>query len=346
MKKAINILGNFVLAICFLLFLAVFLTPTLFGFTFNTILSGSMQPTLGVGEVIGIEKVEFKDVKVSDVISFKVEGMDTPVCHRVIEIVETEEGIGFRTKGDANEEPDPWVITPKNLIGRMTFHVPYVGYLAKFVKSKIGFGILIGLPALLIVILEIKNLFWPKKTSTRRPRRTPKSDRTPAYICLLIGLVLIGALYGLTAKNTQERILGSFAGENKEADQPLYTSERDVQNKGMFPLVICFYSEDKTVSFSESYFRLSPGSQKTIEIGGDSEEAVIKTGCFFPLLPKETLYQLFVWNSQFAPLVAVAVWIFPLTMIVFVVLIGLTSKPKLAERRKFIKSMKRRLSHG
>ena len=341
MKKTINVLGNFVLVICLLLFLAVFLTPTLFGFTFNTILSGSMKPALGIGEVIGLEKVEFKEVEVGDVIGFKLEGMDTPVSHRVIEIVETEEGIGFLTKGDANEEPDSWVVRPENLAGRMMFHIPYLGYLAKFVKSKVGFALLVGLPAVIIVALEIKNLFWPK-SFRRRPKLMEKPSQFPAYLSPIIGLVLIGVLGGMMVGNIQEKTLGSFARESEEVGQPLYVSERNMQNKGKLPLVIFLFSEDKTVSFSEAYFKLSPGMQKEVKIAGDSEEAVIKTGWLFPLLPKETLYRLFIWNSRFAPFVVASVWIFPLTLITFIVLKRLSSKPKLAQRAKL---MKRRFSY-
>ena len=342
MKKVINVLADLVLGICVLLLLATFLAPSLFNLSFNTILSGSMTPAIKTGAMIATSKVTPEEVQVGDIIAFRIEGMDTPICHRVIEIKETEEGIGFQTKGDANEEPDTWVVKPENLIGRMTFHIPYVGYLAKFIKSKIGFGLLVGLPAVIIIGLEIKNLFWPKSFRRRRPKLREKPSQFPAFLSLLIGLVLIGILGGITAGNTQEKTLGSFAREKEEIGQPLYVSERNMQNKGKLPLVICLFSEDKTVSFSEAYFKLSPGTQKEVKIAGDSEEAVIKTGCLFPLLPKETLYQLFIWNSRFASFVAAAVWIFPLTMIVFLVLRGLSSKPKLAQRAKL---MKRRLSY-
>lgn len=342
MKKFLSILANLVLGICVLLLLATFLAPSLFGFAFEPILGGSMEPAIKTGAMIAIGKVAPEEVQVGDIIGFRVEGMDTPVCHRVIEIVETEEGIGFLTKGDANESPDTWVVKPENLIGRVVFHLSWLGYIAKFIKEPYGFGLLIGLPAVIIIALEIKNLFGPKSTRRRRPRLMERPSQFPAYLSLLIGLVLIGVLGGMMAGNTQEKTLGSFARESEEAGQPLYVSERNMQNKGILPLVICLSSEDETVSFSEAYFELSPGRQKEVEIAGDSGEAIIKTGCFFPLLPKETLYQLFSWNSRLAPLVAASVWIFPLTMIVFLVLKRLTSKPKLAERAKL---MKRRLSY-
>lgn len=342
MKKFLGILANLVLGICVLLLLATFLAPTFLGLTFNTILSGSMEPAIKTGAMTATSKVAPEKIKVGDVIGFKVEGIDIPVCHRVIEVVETEEGIGFLTKGDANEESDTWVVKPENLIGRVVFRLSWFGYVANFIKQPYGFGLLIGLPAVIIVAIEVKSIFWPKLSRRRRPRLTEKPSQFPAYFSLLIGLVLIGVLAGMMAGNTRERSLGSFTIESEENGQPLYVSERNMQNKGILPLVICLSSEDETVSFSEAYFKLPSGKQKEVEITGYSEEAIIKTGFFFPVLPAETLHQLFGWNSQLAPLVVAAVWIFPLTLIVFAILKRLGSKPKLAERAKLLK---RRLSY-
>jgi len=342
MKKVINVLADLVLGICVLLLVAALLAPSLLGFNFQPVLGGSMEPAIKTGAIIAIGKVVPEEIQVGDIVGFRVEGMDTPVCHRVIEIVETEEGVGFLTKGDANEDADNWVVKPEDLIGRVFFHLSWLGYVAKFIKEPYGFGLLIGLPAMIIVALEIRNIFWPKPTRRRRPKLREKPSQFPAYLSFIIGLVLIGVLGGMMAGNTQEKTLGSFAKESGEAGQPLYVSERNMQNKGILPLVVCLFSEDETVSFSKAYFKLSPGRQKIVEITGNSEEAIIKTGCFFPLLPKETLYQLFRWNFRLAPLAAATVWIFPLTIVVFLVLRGLSSKPKLAQRAKL---MKRRFSY-
>lgn len=336
MKRVVGTLANLVLAISVLLLVTAFLAPSLLGVTLESVLSGSMEPAIRTGALIAVGKAAPEEVQVGDIIGFRVEGMDTPVCHRVIEIVDTEEGIGFRTKGDASEEPDAWIVKPENLIGRVVVSLSWLGYIAKFIKTPYGFGLLLGLPAVVLIATEMKNLFWPKRIRRKRPRLRQKPSRLPAYLAIIIGLVLIGALWGMMAGNTQEKTLGSFAERGEGVNQP-YVSQRNMQNKGMLPLVICLSSEDETVSFSEDCFPLSPGRQKEIEISGDSETAVIKTGCFFPILPQQALYQLFTWDSRFAPLVAAAVWLFPLTMISFLVLRGLSSQPKL--RAKYIKGV-------
>lgn len=337
MKKVFSILVGLVLATSVLLLLVVLMVPPLLGFSFEPVLGGSMEPAIKTGALIAITKTAPDEVQVGDIIGFKVEGIDTPVVHRVIEIVDTEAGFGFRTKGDANEDPDTWVVESGNLIGKVVLDIPGLGYLAKFVKTPYGFGLLLGLPATMIIAMELRSTFWSKPTRRKRPNLRQKPKQFPAYLAIIVGLVLIGALWGMVARNTEEKTLASFAQRSGEANQPLYVAQRTMENKGILPLVICLSSEDETVSFSEDYFRLSPGEQKEIEISGDYETAVIKTVAFFPLLPQKTLYRLFTTYSGFAPLIVAVVWILPLTVMSFLVLRRLSAKPKL--RAKYIKDV-------
>jgi signal peptidase len=340
MKKLIGILANLILVTCILLMVAALVAPSLLGFTLDNILSGSMEPAIQTGALIAMERVTSADIKIGDVIGYRVEGMDLPVCHRVVEIVDTEEEFGFITKGDANEGPDPDVVKPGAIIGRVVFDLPYVGYVARFIKTPLGFGLLLGLPAVIIVMGELKTIFTPKYGRRKRPRLIRKKFvQLPAYLVIILGLVLIGILWGIMGGQTQQKTLGSIADENIEANQPSYTSERMMQNKGRFPLIICLSSHDKTVSFSESYFRLRPGENNEVEIEGDSKDAVINTGCFFPLLPQEVLYKLFIWNPRIAPLVVAAVWLIPITLIAFIAVKVLLSPPMIAPRAKSMKEM-------
>lgn len=340
MKRAAGLLANLVLTVSSLALLATFLAPALLGFSFNTILSESMTPTLTMGGVIGLQNVEPEEVRVGDIIGFKLEGMDTPVCHRVVEVVRTVEGVGFRTKGDASEDVDSWVVKPGNLLGKVIFHLPSLGYAAKFIKTPYGFALLVGVPGLVIVASEIKNLFSPDRTSDRRPSGLRRSDRTPAYLCLGAGLVVIACLWGMMAGNTRERTLGSFSSEGENSQQPGYVYRRSIRNNRSFPLVICQLSDDAQVTFSEDHFRLGPGEQKAIEMEGGSADAVITTGCFFPILPEKVLHGLSAWNVRFAPLVAAFVPVFPLMVAGFALLGGFSSsRPGPRDRAKAMRRL-------
>jgi signal peptidase I len=100
-----------------------------FSWEFDAVLSGSMEPELGVGGLVVIRPVDVQDVAVGDIISFRLPGIDTPICHRVIDRQENADDLLFQTKGDANEDPDTTMVSAENVNGKAVFYLPYVGYL-------------------------------------------------------------------------------------------------------------------------------------------------------------------------------------------------------------------------
>ena len=117
------------------------------GWEFDAVLSGSMEPELGVGGLVVVKPVDGNDVKVGDIISFKIPSVDTPICHRVVDRIETDDGFLLQTKGDANEEADATLLGLENVNGRALVYLPYVGYLgrlAEFGRNKVnvmGWGV-------------------------------------------------------------------------------------------------------------------------------------------------------------------------------------------------------------
>lgn len=140
--------------------------PFLQNFQLFTVLSGSMEPNLNVGGVIIVEKVDPDTLKEGDIITFL--SNDTTlngkvVSHRIIQVVDNNNGRMFITKGDANEDRDDAAAVPNNVIGRVIFHVPYLGYLLNFMKTKQGFFFILLLPCMLILLVETIGLmknFW------------------------------------------------------------------------------------------------------------------------------------------------------------------------------------------
>lgn len=100
----------------------------------TTIISGSMRPTLEVGDVVIIAKVSAGTVKPGDIIQFReAEGVTT--VHRVVEIQESEGQRFFITQGDANREPDADPVLPANVVGKAVFEIPKIGWAAIAVKE-------------------------------------------------------------------------------------------------------------------------------------------------------------------------------------------------------------------
>ena len=133
---------------------AFVLAAAQFGWEFDAVLSGSMEPDIGVGGLVIVKPVDGQDVAVGDVISFKIPGIDTPICHRVIDRQETAEELLFQTMGDANEEPDATLISAGDINGKAVLYLPYVGNLGRlseFGRSRVsilGFS----LPVAVLVI--------------------------------------------------------------------------------------------------------------------------------------------------------------------------------------------------
>jgi signal peptidase len=99
--------------------------------------SGSMVPAISVGGLAVDRVVPASSVRVGDVITFQdpyVHGR--LVTHRVFHIFHTAHGLAYRTKGDANATRDPWTIKLPGRVGRMSFSVPYAGYVLWYAHTR------------------------------------------------------------------------------------------------------------------------------------------------------------------------------------------------------------------
>ncbi|HUW44670.1 MAG TPA: signal peptidase I [Dehalococcoidia bacterium] len=100
----------------------------------TTVISGSMRPTLDVGDVIIVAKVPADTIEPGDIIQFReAEGITT--VHRVVEFQEIEGNMVFITQGDANRAPDPDPVLAANVVGKVIFNIPKVGWAAIAVKE-------------------------------------------------------------------------------------------------------------------------------------------------------------------------------------------------------------------
>lgn len=128
----------------------------------RTVMSGSMEPTLPVGSVALIKKQAPSAFVEGDIMTFMSNDpalSGKVVSHRVIEVIDSENnGLMFLTKGDANEDPDLAAAIAPNVIGRVVFDVPYLGYVLNFMGTKNGFFLLLLLPCMVILLLEVIGL--------------------------------------------------------------------------------------------------------------------------------------------------------------------------------------------
>lgn len=120
--------------------------------------SGSMTPAIKMGSVVMVKPVN--DYKIGDVITFgPYNKTKAPTTHRIYDIkVEGSQPV-YITKGDANNAPDDREITKKDIIGKVLFSIPYLGYAVAFAKKPLGFALIIIVPAAIIILDEVKNIY-------------------------------------------------------------------------------------------------------------------------------------------------------------------------------------------
>lgn len=128
-----------------------------------------MEPKIKMGSIVLVKPVS--DYKIGDVITFgPYSKTKAPTSHRIYDIRVVDSQPVYITKGDANNAPDPREIQKKDIIGKVLFSVPYVGYAVDFAKKPLGFGLIIIVPALLIIFDEVKNIF--REIKVKKPKET------------------------------------------------------------------------------------------------------------------------------------------------------------------------------
>lgn len=132
------------------------------GFTPYTVLSGSMEPTYHVGSVIYVRKVDPATLKVGDPVTFYLTG-NVVATHRIIEVHGAgTSNLGFRTKGDANEQADG-ITSATAIIGKPVFTIPYLGYVSNFVQKPQGLICVVGSAAAVLLLSYMIDAFFPKQ---------------------------------------------------------------------------------------------------------------------------------------------------------------------------------------
>ena len=158
LKRTLQYLATLCLVAVILLGLAILFAPH-FGWRFDTVYSGSMEPAINVGAMVVVSQVDPATIREGDIITFASHNKaDSFVTHRVVGVTNDGRALLFRTKGDANNAPDEELVRASDVVGKVRLSVPYAGYAADFLRKPLGFGLVIGVPALLIILFEARNI--------------------------------------------------------------------------------------------------------------------------------------------------------------------------------------------
>ncbi|MET3684204.1 signal peptidase [Alkalibacillus flavidus] len=134
-------------------------SPSIFGQELKVVYSGSMEPEIQTGSIIGInQNYDVRNLAEQDIIMFQEEE-GTYVTHRIIEVINNDGQLMFRTKGDNNNAADSNAVLPDNIYGQYSgLHVPYIGYVMDFANSNIGLMILLVVPGLWLIVWSVKTI--------------------------------------------------------------------------------------------------------------------------------------------------------------------------------------------
>ncbi len=116
---------------------------TLFGYSLYRVNSGSMEPTLEIGDEIIVQKTD--DYQVGDVVSYLVDGKNT-VTHRIVSI----ENDIIVTKGDANGVSDD-PVHRENVIGKYVGKAKFLNFV---LSNKVPILAFLGILFVFIFILK------------------------------------------------------------------------------------------------------------------------------------------------------------------------------------------------
>ena len=166
-KKIFNILYKVVEA-CAIIFIIIFVSFVLIqrfsnnkfsigGYRMFSVVSESMAPTYVVGDIILTKKVDSKDIKVGDDVSYLgTEGSfgDKVITHRII-LADKENGeYVFQTKGINNPTPDP-IIKGSQIYGKVFYKPVLLSKMNKAIATSEGFYLCIFVPLALVIGSEI-----------------------------------------------------------------------------------------------------------------------------------------------------------------------------------------------
>ncbi len=176
-KRVWKIIGNIImwLFIAFAVVVTIFAfsaqsnsdgIPTVAGKVMSPVLSESMAPTINKGDIIFTEKIsdEAKEnLKIGTIITFKadLDGDGSPEIntHRIVEVIDSDSFVQYRTKGDNNAFNDDYTVDPSDIISVFDENndtkIPVLGSVINFLLQPTGFFIVIVIPLIIFFLFEI-----------------------------------------------------------------------------------------------------------------------------------------------------------------------------------------------
>ncbi len=137
-RMLLQALSWVLLAAVALLAVIVVVVPLVTGAKPYTILTGSMAPEYAPGTLVVVQPAEADEINLGDVITYQLEsGKPEVVTHRVTAVGAAADGSPlFITRGDANDADDPEPVRPVQVVGKLWYAVPHIGWINNVVSGQ------------------------------------------------------------------------------------------------------------------------------------------------------------------------------------------------------------------
>lgn len=128
-----------------------------FGYRIYTVASDSMLPLYGTGDTLLVKRVDVKEIKQGDAISYLGEAdinKNMIITHRVENIEATEDGLKFHTKGIANHIEDP-IVDADQILGKVIYRFKILSVFGKITTNMTTLLIFLIVPISILVAIEV-----------------------------------------------------------------------------------------------------------------------------------------------------------------------------------------------
>jgi signal peptidase len=144
---------------------------------FYVVVSGSMIPTINIGDIVIIKNnsfdTSFNNLKIGDIIVFRAaeaktdDGKPKVIVHRIDDIGTIFDKKVVKTKGDANPYSIPGIDFPifmENYVGKVVYVIPKIGTISMIITPPINYIIMAVIIGLLIYSIRPKKVQHENET--------------------------------------------------------------------------------------------------------------------------------------------------------------------------------------
>ena len=146
-------------------------TPSFYIYKAYLISTESMEPELKKGDAIIIKKVAEDQLRVNDIVTFKING--EIITHRIVRIDDVNSEKFYITKGDNNNVEDSDELRFSDIEGKQIIKIPHLGNIVAGLKN----GIVIILVVLIALIMYLNRIEMKEKSEARREKKNIEDEK-------------------------------------------------------------------------------------------------------------------------------------------------------------------------